>query len=131
MTEGRKNTAEGRKNIPEKDLMKSIQAALSGAGCRAFRTNVGQGWTGSKIIRHPDGSITILDARPFSTGLPEGFPDLLVVAQGGRVTFLEIKTPTGRLSTEQIHFAEQLTAWGANVSTARSESEAVRICKPE
>jgi hypothetical protein len=42
----------------EQTLMKSIQAALSGAGCRAFRTNVGQGWTGSKVIHHPDGSVT-------------------------------------------------------------------------
>jgi hypothetical protein len=116
--------------ITEQELMKRIQAALSGAGCRAFRTNVGQGWTGSKVIRHQDGSVTILDARPFSTGLPKGFPDLLVVADGGLVTFLEIKTPTGRLTEEQIHFAEQLTAWGANVKTARSEEEAIRVCNP-
>lgn len=115
--------------MTEQDLMKRIQVALSGEGCKAFRTNVGQGWTGSRVMRHPDGSVTILDARPFSSGLPKGFPDLLVVADGGKVTFLEIKTPTGRLSPDQIKFADVLRGMGASVEVARTEQEAVDKCK--
>lgn len=117
--------------VTEQELMKRIQVALSGAGCRAFRTNVGQGWTGSKVIRHADGSVTILDARPFNSGLPKGFPDLLVVADGGKVTFLEIKTPGGRLSKEQIHFADTIRQMGASVEVARGELEAVDKCLKE
>ena len=97
--------------VTEQELMKRIQVALSGAGCRAFRTNVGQGWTGSKVIRHADGSVTILDARPFNSGLPKGFPDLLVVADGGKVTFLEIKTPGGDYPRNRYTSPTQYDRW--------------------
>ena len=43
---------------------------------RIFRANVGQAWTGERIERRADGSVIIRGARPFSTGLPAGWPDL-------------------------------------------------------
>lgn len=46
-----------------------------------------------------------------------GWPDLLIVAPGGRVVFVEVKSPagTGRLSPSQAHVIAELRAMGVRV----------------
>lgn len=41
-----------------------------------------------------------------------GKPDRLVLMPGGRLTFVELKAPTGRLSTHQEHFKVRLFELG-------------------
>jgi hypothetical protein len=48
-----------------------------------------------------------------------GFPDLLVVYRG-LYMHLEVKTPKGRLSTEQIKVIDELRYHGAKVAVVRS-----------
>ena len=44
-----------------------------------------------------------------------GFPDLLLIFEGGLVVFVELKTPTGRLSAIQKRVIKQMKEQGANV----------------
>lgn len=110
--------------MTEMELLKQIQLALTKRGCRAFRANVGQGWTG-RAMTLSDGTVVIKGARRFSTGLPEGFPDLLVIAPGGRVVFMEVKTESGRVSAAQEHMHEFLTGFGQHVCVVRSVEDAI------
>lgn len=93
-----------------------------------FRANVGQAWTGSRITRHPDGSVTIYNARPFSSGLPTGFSDLFGVMPGGRAVFLEIKAPGGRVTEAQRRFVAGMHRLGAAAGIAYSVEQAMWIC---
>jgi hypothetical protein len=52
-----------------------------------------------------------------------GWPDLLVICPGGRVGFVEVKTPTGRLSPMQGRVIGQLEDLGVPVTVARSVAE--------
>lgn len=113
--------------MSEQDIMKSIQVELSSKGYKVFRTNVGQGWTGTHIS-HPNGTITLMAPRVFNTGLPVGFSDLLVVLPSGKVAFIEVKTPTGKVSVHQAKFLNAMRDMGCKCGVARSVEEAVRIC---
>ena len=55
-------------------------------------------------------------------GLKPGIPDVLVVHQG-RVIFVEIKRPGGRLSPTQKAMHERITSAGAVVTTCHSVDE--------
>jgi hypothetical protein len=48
-----------------------------------------------------------------------GWPDVLAILPNGVVLFLEIKTPTGRLSPYQVRVHHQLREQHANVYTIR------------
>ncbi len=105
---------------------------------RIFRANVGQAWTGERIERRPDGSVLIRGARPFSTGLPAGWPDLfgfravtvtpeLVGAALPVFAAIEVKAPGGRLRPEQEQILAALRFMGALCGVARSYEEAAAI----
>jgi len=49
-----------------------------------------------------------------------GWPDLTVIAPGGRVLFVELKTPTGRLSPMQKAIGQELNQKGAEYHVIRS-----------
>lgn len=55
-----------------------------------------------------------------------GWPDLIAI-KGGVVVFLEIKTPTGRVSELQQVTHRELAAHGAVVEVVRSLEEAQKI----
>ena len=108
----------------------------------SFRTNVGRAWTGNDIRKHADGSITIMDPRPFQTGLPEGYSDLTVVAPViitpdlvgrliGVAGFIEVKNVKGKATAAQLHFIEQMQSLGARAGVARSPEDAVRILRSD
>lgn len=92
-----------------------------------FRTNVGQSWTGSHVRKNPDGSLTIFDPRPFTTGLPNGFSDLFGVLPGGRAIFIEVKTERGKPSPAQVNFLRQMSGIGAPAGIARSFEDVLKI----
>jgi hypothetical protein len=53
-----------------------------------------------------------------------GFPDLIVIAPGGRFLLLEVKTRIGRLSGSQILKIQALENMGANVAIVRNLDDA-------
>jgi hypothetical protein len=59
-------------------------------------------------------------ARLRWTGVLAGIPDLAVLAPVGKVFFLEVKTPDGRLSAEQREMFDQFVALGIDAATVRS-----------
>lgn len=133
----------------EQDIQAAIRVAISEHGSRSFRINVGIAWTGNKIIKHSDGSLTIYDPRPFATfGSTDetkklkGFSDLLIVVPKiitsnmigkklATIAFIEVKTKTGRPSPEQLGFIEQMQALGCKAGMARNPEQAIEILKGE
>ena len=95
----------------ESAIQTAIVEALRYAGCWVLRLNSGAIRAGSRPI----------------TLAPAGTPDLLVVAPGGRVVFLEVKTSTGRLSAAQRAMHAELTRLGATVAVVRSVEEALAV----
>jgi hypothetical protein len=97
--------------VREADLMRSIMVALSEDGHFVARANVGLFYT--------------RDGRPVSTGLPAGFSDLFGHRAGdARAFYLEVKTPTGRASPQQLAFIEAMKRRGALAGVVRSVDEA-------
>jgi len=97
--------------MPETSLLRDIQVALSRAGARVFRNNVGLFTTdsGAKV----------------RTGLCVGSSDLIGWTANGRFLAVEVKTPKGRLTQEQIHFIDAVRAHGGVAFCARSVEEAI------
>lgn len=123
----------------EQGIQNTIRNALAGL-CLAFRANVGQAWTGSKVDRLSGGRVLIHDARPFSTGLPPGFSDLfglvsvtitpdMVGQRFARFFALEVKTATGRASSKQTNFLEAVRKQGGLSGVVRSAEDAQAIIK--
>lgn len=97
----------------EHAIQNTVRIALS-EYATVFRANVGSGVT--------------YDGRHFETGLPKGFSDLFGFRHSdGRIFFIEVKTPSGRLSSCQKNFLEQMRNYGAIAGVARSVDDAVRI----
>lgn len=103
-----------------------------------WRANVGQAWTGNKVVRNNDGSITIHDPRPFQTGLPKGFTDLfgmtlfeITPAHVGRTlpiyTGIEVKRPGKQPSEKQAKHLNLLRNRGAIAGVATSPEEALAL----
>jgi hypothetical protein len=52
-----------------------------------------------------------------------GFPDRIVFFPGGRLIFMELKSPTGQLSVMQVYIHELLTKFGQIVYVPRSKQD--------
>ena len=99
----------------EHRIQNEIRAALA-PYCVIFRVNVGAGRTE--------------DGRYFSTGVPRGFSDLFGVRlSDGRAVFIEVKTPTGRVSAQQSKFIKSMRACGAIAGICRSVEDAITLIK--
>lgn len=99
--------------MTEHDIQNAIRLKLSELGFAVFRANVGNFQTA--------------DGRYIKSGLPKGFSDLFAV-KDGRVFFIEVKTPTGRVSEEQKHFiAVMRDRYGCAAGVARCVDDAVEI----
>ena len=95
----------------EGDLMRSIMVALSEDGHFVARANVGLFFT--------------KDGRPVHAGLPVGFSDLFGHRAGdARAFYLEVKTPTGRATPQQLAFIAAMQRRGALAGVVRSVDEA-------
>lgn len=117
--------------MTEHDIQNEIRMAISPYGT-FFRANVGQAWTGSAIHYLSNGDILIKNGRPFSTGLPKGFPDLFgFTIQNGLPIFsgLEVKNANGRIRKEQQHMIDFLQSRNCKAGIVRSVDEAIKLVK--
>lgn len=98
--------------MKEIDIQNTIRNGVSDIAVM-FRINVGSFKVGDRIV---------------STGVPKGFPDLFGFRKSdGKAVFLEIKTPKGKLRTEQKVFKEALARQNVLYGVARSLEEARKI----
>lgn len=129
----------------EQDIMHRIMIAVSKAGARVFRNNVGLGWIGkSQMYRAPatvrvnPGDVVIRNARPLHAGLCKGSSDLIgitpvivraehVGTKIGVFTGLEVKTQTGRSTGDQSNFAEQIKGLGGIAGVVRDDNDALTL----
>lgn len=68
-------------------------------------------------------------ARAKAEGMATGFPDLLCLAPGGLVAFIEMKAPRGRLSEAQGEWIERLQGFGFSAAVCRSADAAVAFLR--
>ena len=107
-------------NKSEAQIMKEIEVAVSAAGHKIFRVNVGEGF----LYRTQPTQAT------FKSGPPQGYSDLSGVAYpSGKAIFIECKTATGKPTLQQCVFLLAMLAAGANAGIARSTEEALAICE--
>ena len=99
--------------MTEGAIQNSIRIALSKQAF-IFRINVGTAVT--------------QDGRIFSTGVPNGFPDLFGVRKSdGKAFFIEVKTPKGRVRPAQEQFIKAMKSCGVIAGIARSVEDAIKI----
>lgn len=125
----------------ETGIQNAGRNALAEPGIFCARTNVGTGWQGDGKPVKIQGTknIVLQNARPFNTGLPEGFADTFgviavtitpdMVGQTiGQAFFVEYKADTD-LSKPQRSFLQAMRRLGARAGVARSAADAVAIAK--
>jgi len=99
---------------PEQVIQKDIIAALSMAGHRVWRINVG--------------SVETKDGRRFNAGPQAGFPDLCGYRKSdGTMFFIEVKTAKGKRRSAQEYFAKDIARDPVIYGVARSAQEALDI----
>lgn len=97
----------------EHKIQNEIRLALADT-CVIFRVNVLAGWT--------------MDGRYVTSGVPKGFSDLFGFRKSdGRAVFIEVKTPNGKPSAEQVKFLETMRKYGAISGICRSVEEAINL----
>lgn len=67
--------------------------------------------------------------RAKQEGMATGFPDLICLAPGGLVAFVEMKTAKGRVSDNQSEWIERLTGYGFPAAVCRSADAAVEFLR--
>lgn len=107
--------AKKRKN-PETLLQKEIVTALRSLHLWVVRVP-GQG-----TMQHVGPGRAVLKASEMA-----GFPDLLVLGPEGLTAWLEVKTPTGRLSPGQKARHDRLATLSHTVAVVRSAEQAVSV----
>lgn len=85
---------------PEQRLTAEIKLFCGQRNAICVHTNVGQAWTGTRV-KLVGGGTVLKDIRPFSTGLPVGWPDLMIVHPKGLVFYCETKTHPRKPTKEQ------------------------------
>lgn len=97
----------------EHKIQNEIRLALADS-CVIFRVNVLAGWT--------------TDGRFITSGVPKGFSDLFGFRKSdGRAVFIEVKTPTGKPSAEQVKFLATMRKNGAISGICRNAEDAVNL----
>lgn len=96
----------------ETSIQNRIRAALCEFGCVVHRCNTGVFYT--------------KDGRPVKIG-EVGHSDLYGHNADGTAFYLEVKTPVGKASRDQINFIEAMARSGAIAGFARTVEDAVRI----
>jgi hypothetical protein len=124
--------------MSEQNTQQSIRLALSSGDSRVFRQNVGLAWSGSSVVRLPNGKVLIEDARPIHVGLCKGSSDLIgwktvtitpdmVGSQVAVFLAVEVKGPKTRISPEQTNFIDRVASAGGLAGIARSVEDALKI----
>lgn len=108
----------------ETNYMRSIMVALSKLPCRVFRNNVG-------LAQYPNGTVVKYGLCPGSSDLI-GWTTITITPDmvGKRIatfTAIEVKTPNGIPSDDQITFVEVVQRAGGIAGFAKSDTEALTI----
>lgn len=103
--------AEKKKN--EHQIMNEIRLWCGQNDVLCFRANVGR-------VKGEDG-------RWFSSGLPSGFSDLLLLIDGGKTAFIEVKDEKGKQREDQKAFQKAVTDRGFTYALVRSVSDVKSI----
>jgi len=96
--------------MSETDIQNEIRLALSAHGV---------------VLRMNTGVFKTEDGRTIRCGI-KGTSDLLFIGNG-YIAFIEVKTPLGRASPDQINFVKQIQKLGHKAGFARSVKEALNI----
>lgn len=133
--------------MTETDILKRIMLTVGALPqVRIWRNNSGQAWSGAEIIHLPvrtrflingksflteTGDILIRQAHPVNFGL-KGSGDLLgIIGPSGKLLVIEVKTETGRQSTQQKNFEKMIKDLGGIYILARSEKDALERLRKE
>jgi len=112
----------------ETNIQRRVQLALSDAGCTVWRNETANAWVGRYVGRTREGHVILADARQLAFGLCSGSADLIgVVPPHGRFLSAEVKTPRGRLTTEQRTFRDAVLAAGGIAGVVRSHEDAIAL----
>lgn len=117
---------------PEHALMSSIMLWCGQHNYLCFRENVGLFYTARKPTKTDDDWIQIgtqnrMSFTKISTGLPEGFSDLLVIKPNGQACFIETKIHPRKPTEAQKKFIKAMQEHGCNAGVAYSLEEAITI----
>ena len=93
---------------PEHKIMNEIRLWCGENDILCFRCNVGK--------------VKTVYGDYFDTGLPEGFPDLMILTNG-TIYFCEVKTKTGQQRKAQVAFMNMIRERGYIYIIARSVSD--------
>ena len=94
---------------PEQHLDKRIMLWCGQHNWLCFHCNVGK--------------VLLADGRYFSTGLPNGFPDLLILTDTGYAIFCETKIKPRKPTQEQLDFIKNLNVRGFDAFVAYTFDE--------
>ncbi len=98
--------------MTETSILRAVQLAVTKAGARIFRNNLGQyEYAPGRYIRY---------------GLANPGGSDLIGWYKGRFLAIEVKTPVGKVTIEQQRFIDAVNADGGIAFVARSENEALR-----
>ena len=111
----------------ETKLQNAILLALSNAGHLVWRMETAGAWVGR--IMHQEGNmVTLANARMIQAGLIKGGSDIIGIHRpSGRFIAIEVKTPTGRPTPEQLRFIDNVRAAGGIAGIARSVQDALDL----
>lgn len=127
--------------MKEAAIQRAVMLAASQAGMTVWRNNTGMAWTG-KATKRADGSVLIHQARPLHAGLCKGSSDLIglkpvtvtedLVGQTiAQFVALEVKTPSGKTTSEQQQFLTHVRSRGGLAIVARSAADLDAITETE
>jgi hypothetical protein len=108
--------------MTEQDIMRSIM--LAPHGCRLWRNNTGAiKDTDGRLVRFGlcTGSSDLIGIRPVTITAD------MVGRRFGIFTAIEVKTPKGKPTEEQINFIQRVRELGGIAGVARSVDEALTI----
>jgi hypothetical protein len=127
----------------EHEIQQRVLLAHGSGDVRLFRNNVGTGWAGAatrvtagnlNAIAHTlrPGDVVVRNARPLHAGLCVGSSDLIGYRKvDGLAQFvaLEVKSATGRPTTEQTRFLDHITTAGGCAAIVRSVDDAHSVLR--
>lgn len=73
------------------------------------------------------GTVLTADGAMFSTGLPVGFPDLMLLGHNGKIVFIETKIHPRKPTREQLKMHDELRSRGFSVYVIYEISEFLNI----
>lgn len=126
--------------MSEKQIQTEIMLAASRSGATVFRNNVGNGILG-QVVKQDGGQFHVVNGRRVQFGLCPGSSDLIGwrtiritpdMVGGHLAVFLalEVKTPSGKPTPEQVNFVQAVRKAGGLAGVVRSADEAVAVCNP-